>query len=92
MAKIRRLIYLRWKMARVTIEDCLEKLPNRFEIVEAATKRARQLAMDGADPLVKVNRNNKVAVTALREIAEGFVGLDGSAVTSEADDIFKDVE
>lgn len=70
-------------MARVTIEDCLEKLPNRFEIVEAATKRARQLAMNGAEPLVKVDRKNKVAVTALREIAEGFVGLDGSAVNSE---------
>ncbi|MEE3003561.1 MAG: DNA-directed RNA polymerase subunit omega [Pseudomonadota bacterium] len=73
-------------MARVTIEDCLERLPNRFEIVEAATKRARQLALDGADPLVKVNRNNKVAVTALREIAEGLVSLDGTAVSDENDD------
>jgi DNA-directed RNA polymerase subunit omega len=77
-------------MARVTIEDCLEKLPNRFEIVEAATKRARQLAMEGAEPLVKVNRKNKVAVTALREIAEGFVGLDGSAVNSKPELDFGD--
>jgi DNA-directed RNA polymerase subunit omega len=66
-------------MARVTIEDCLENLPNRFEIVAAATKRARQLAMDGAEPMVSVTRKNKVAVTALREIAEGFVGLDGTS-------------
>jgi len=70
-------------MARVTIEDCLENLPNRFEIVAAATKRARQLAMGGAEPMVSVNRKNKVAVTALREIAEGFVGLDGSSTQPE---------
>jgi len=74
-------------MARVTIEDCLEKLPNRFEIVEAATKRARQLAVDGAQPMVKVNRKNKVAVTALREIAEGYVSLDGSTTEKNNPDL-----
>ena len=74
-------------MARVTIEDCLEKLPNRFEIVEAATKRARQLAVDGAEPMVKVNRKNKVAVTALREIAEGYVILDGSTTEKNNPDL-----
>ncbi|MBT4885543.1 MAG: DNA-directed RNA polymerase subunit omega [Legionellales bacterium] len=79
-------------MARVTIEDCLEKLPNRFEIVEAATKRARQLAMDGAEPMVKVDRKNKVAVTALREIAEGYVGLDGSATEKAEPDLDIDEE
>ena len=77
------------KMARVTIEDCLEKMPNRFEIVAAAAKRARKIALDGATPMVSVNRNNKVAVTALREIAEGFVNLDGESNTEDdSDDLF----
>ena len=63
-------------MARVTIEDCLEKIPNRFEIVEVASKRARQLSLDGATPLVARDKNNKSIVLALREIAEGKIGLD----------------
>ncbi len=57
-------------MARVTVEDCLEKFPNRFALVVLAAKRARQLAK-GAQPLVECS--NKPAVTALREIADGFV-------------------
>ena len=63
-------------MARVTIEDCLVKIPNRFEIVSVAAKRARQIALDGASPLVSSEKNNKVAVTVLREIAEGHIGAD----------------
>lgn len=63
-------------MARVTIEDCLVKIPNRFEIVSVAAKRARQIALDGASPLVSSEKNNKVAVTVLREIAEGYIGID----------------
>ena len=57
-------------MARVTVEDCLEKENNRFALVILASERARQLAK-GADPLVECD--NKPAVTALREIAEGRV-------------------
>ena len=71
-------------MARVTIEDCLVKIPNRFEMVEVAAKRARQIALDGASPLVSSGKNNKVAVTVLREIAEGYIG--GDSQSSESDE------
>ncbi|MCE5232594.1 MAG: DNA-directed RNA polymerase subunit omega [Mizugakiibacter sp.] len=54
-------------MARITVEDCLEVVDNRFELVLMATKRARQLAK-GADPRVE-NNNDKPTVLALREIA-----------------------
>jgi DNA-directed RNA polymerase subunit omega len=57
-------------LARVTVEDCLEKVGNRFALVILAAERARQLAK-GSKPLVKCD--NKPAVTALREIAEGMV-------------------
>lgn len=53
-------------MARVTVEDCLEKVPNRFALVVLASERARQLSR-GGEPLIECN--NKPAVTALREIA-----------------------
>ena len=59
-------------MARVTVEDCLEKLSNRFELVLAATKRARQLTTGAADPLVDWE-NDKATVVALREIAESKI-------------------
>jgi len=55
-------------MARITVEDCLEVVDNRFELVLMATKRARQVAK-GAQPLVEVS-NDKPTVVALREIAE----------------------
>lgn len=58
-------------MARVTVEDCLERVDNRFQLVLVATKRARQLAM-GADPSVNWD-NDKPTVVALREIAIGNV-------------------
>ena len=57
-------------MARVTVEDCLENVHNRFALVVLAAKRARQLAK-GAHPLVQCK--NREAVTALREIADGKV-------------------
>ena len=57
-------------MARVTVEDCLERVPNRFALVVLAAERARQLS-HGAGPLVECD--NKPAVTALREIADGNV-------------------
>lgn len=57
-------------MARVSIEDCLQYIENRFALVAVASHRTRQL-MEGKTPLVKTK--NKEAVTALREIAEGMV-------------------
>lgn len=58
-------------MARVTVEDCLDNVANRFELVLAASKRARQIYL-GADPMVEAE-NDKPTVLALREIAEGKV-------------------
>ena len=58
-------------MARITVEDCLEVVDNRFELVLMATKRARQLAK-GSDPLVE-STNDKPTVLALREIAAGNI-------------------
>lgn len=59
-------------MARITVEDCLNKVPNRFELVLVGARRAKQL-LKGARPLV--DSDNKEVVTALREIADGQVGL-----------------
>ncbi|MCL7463088.1 DNA-directed RNA polymerase subunit omega [Pseudomonas sp. NW5] len=59
-------------MARVTVEDCLENVDNRFELVMLASKRARQLATGGKEPKVAWD-NDKPTVVALREIAEGLV-------------------
>ncbi len=59
-------------MARVTVEDCLEKVDNRFQLVLLAAKRARQIER-GAEPLVEPE-NDKPTVIALREIAEGKIG------------------
>ncbi len=58
-------------MARVTVEDCLDKVDNRFQLVLVATKRARQLAK-GVEPFVAWE-NDKPTVVALREIEDGFV-------------------
>ena len=60
-------------MARVTVEDCLENVDNRFELVMVASKRARQIATEGKDALVPLE-NDKPSVLALREIAEGLIG------------------
>ncbi|MEH6637463.1 MAG: DNA-directed RNA polymerase subunit omega [Halioglobus sp.] len=62
-------------MARVTVEDCLENVANRFELVMVASKRARQMATGGKDPLVQ-EESDKPTVIALREIAEGLVTPD----------------
>ncbi|MGB5443304.1 MAG: DNA-directed RNA polymerase subunit omega [Gammaproteobacteria bacterium] len=64
-------------MARVTVEDCLDKVENRFQLVLVATKRARQLA-NGVMPLVDWE-NDKPTIVALREIAEGLI--DASILT-----------
>lgn len=60
-------------MARVTVEDCLDKIPNRFELVLAAARRAK-LLLKGARPLVE--SDNKEVVTALREIAASKVVME----------------
>ena len=57
-------------MARITVEDCMDKVENRFELVHLAAKRAKQL-LKGAKPLAQTT--NTEIVTALREIAEGLV-------------------
>jgi DNA-directed RNA polymerase subunit omega len=59
-------------MARVTVDDCLKKFANRFQLTLAATYRARQLTM-GSTPMVEPDRD-KATVIALREIAAGKVG------------------
>lgn len=59
-------------MARVTVEDALDKIPNRFQLVLCATYRARQIGRQ----VSKVHAKDKPTVAALREIAEGKVGLD----------------
>ena len=61
---------LQWPMARITVEDCLEKIPSRFILVQLAAKRTRQL-LKGAKPLIE--SDNRDIVIALREIAEGKV-------------------
>jgi DNA-directed RNA polymerase subunit omega len=61
-------------MARVTVDDCLKRIPNRFQLTLAATYRARQLTMGGT-PLIESGRD-KPTVVALREIAAGLVGLE----------------
>jgi len=60
-------------MARITVEDCLQAIPNRFQLVLSATYRARMLSHGHT---ARVQSNNKPGVTALREIAAGKVGLE----------------
>jgi len=62
-------------MARITVEDCLENIDNRFELVLTATKRARQIG-HGSEPLVE-EQNDKPTVIALREIAAGLIDPEG---------------
>jgi DNA-directed RNA polymerase subunit omega len=61
-------------MARITIDDCLARIPNRFELTLAATNRARQIT-SGAAPLLDADRD-KPTVIALREVAAGKVGIE----------------
>ena len=76
-------------MARVTVEDCLEKLDNRFELVLVASKRARQLQTGGKEPQVAWE-NDKPTVVALREIAEGHTTVD--SVERETPDVGGEVD
>ena len=73
-------------MARITVEDCLEKIPNIFELVMVASKRARRLA-NGAPAQIDWE-NDKPTVVALREIAAGLVTLD---ILADADQTPEDL-
>lgn len=63
-------------MARVTVEDCLEHVDNRFQLVMLSTKRARQLSTMNSEPQVPAE-NDKPTVLALREIAAGKISFEG---------------
>jgi DNA-directed RNA polymerase subunit omega len=72
-------------MARITVEDCLENVENRFELVMLASRRARSLRRFGNDPLVP-EENDKPTVIALREIAKGLISheiLDNQEISNE---------
>ena len=73
-------------MARITVEDCLEVVPNRFSLVLVAAERTKQL-LKGSDPLIRNDDDNKEVVTALREIAAGHFVIDETEVL--ADDRWK---
>lgn len=76
-------------MARITVEDCLENVDNRFELVMLATRRARGLRKFGNDPLVP-EENDKPTVIALREIAEGLIShemLDSQEASTEDEEV-----
>ncbi len=80
-------------MARITVEDCLQVVPNRFDLVLTATKRARQIA-HGADPMVE-EANDKPTVVALREVAAGKIDQENvELIQAEIDaaEIFEQVE
>ena len=79
-------------MARLTVEDCLEYVDNRYELVLLASKRARQLAL-GADALVPAN-DDKPTVIALREIAENLITAENIDRIDQFDteDEFSDVD
>lgn len=61
-------------MARVTVDDCIHAIPNRFQMTLAATYRARQIT-SGATPMVEADRD-KPTVIALRELSQGLYGLE----------------
>lgn len=67
-------------MARITVEDCLDHVDNRFELVMVSSKRARQIAVGGKEPLVPEEKD-KPTVIALREIEAGLI--DASILTEE---------
>jgi DNA-directed RNA polymerase subunit omega len=76
-------------MARITVEDCLDNVDNRFQLVMLATRRARQIGSGRVDPLVDPE-NDKATVIALREIAEGLINdemLDVQDAASEDDEL-----
>ncbi len=76
-------------MARITVEDCLDHVDNRFELVIVGSKRARQIAVGGKDPMVP-EENDKPTVIALREIEEGLV--DASILNQKDEPEYEETE
>lgn len=74
-------------MARITVEDCLENVANRFELVLLAAERARQLSRGSADPIVPWE-NDKATVVALREIAAGHTDFTKEAKEDDLENLF----
>lgn len=70
-------------MARITVEDCLDHVDNRFELVIVGSKRARQLATGGKEPMVP-RENDKPTVLALREISQGLID---DAILNQPDEV-----
>lgn len=62
-------------MARVTVEDAVNKIGNRFDLILVASRRARQLSVEGKEPMVDIE-NDKPTVLALREIEKGYITAD----------------
>ncbi len=77
------------QMARVTVEDAVEKVGNRFDLVLVASRRARQIATGGKEPLVDVE-NDKPTVLALREIEAGLITTDVMDVSDHQERIQQD--
>ena len=71
-------------MARITVEDCLQIIPSRFDLIIMASKRARQLATTSRDPLVELD-NDKPTLVALREIETGLLDKETLDRTLEED-------
>ena len=72
-------------MARITVEDCLEKVESRFDLVLKAANRARDLISTSAEPLIETE-NDKPTIIALREIAEGVLDEDYVPPSNEEED------
>ncbi|MEJ2093954.1 MAG: DNA-directed RNA polymerase subunit omega [Gammaproteobacteria bacterium] len=77
-------------MARLTVEDCLENVDNRYDLVIMAAKRARQIVF-GSEPLVE-EENDKPTVLALREIADGLVTSENIDKINKPEDLLDDME
>ena len=73
-------------MARITVEDCMDKVENRFELVHLSAKRAKQL-LKGSKPLVR--STNREVVTALREIADNFVYFEKKEIIEKIEKLEK---
>ena len=77
-------------MARITVEDCLDDVENRFELVMVASKRARQIATQGKDPMIDVS-DDKPPVIALREIEKGLIDPKNMDAEEEVDDLTEEL-
>ena len=77
-------------MARITVEDCLDNISNRFALVLIAAQRSKEL-MKGDAAFVQNDKGNKEIVTSLREVAEGFVGADESGFDRNVQQMILDV-